>query len=134
MSKNRKILKILFLISPFVLVPLAIIFRESAVLVGNSFATCITYQLGFYCPGCGNTRAVISLLHGDIFSSIRFNPMIVFSLLILLALYVEILLEFFNKTIKIIPRSAKFWLVLLTVSILFYVLRNFIFILSPSSV
>ncbi len=30
-----------------------------------------------YCPGCGGTRAFFSLLHFDILSSLRYNPVLV---------------------------------------------------------
>lgn len=33
------------------------------------------------CPSCGTTRAIISLLHGDVISSLRMNP---FGLIVLL--------------------------------------------------
>lgn len=32
--------------------------------------------LGIPCPGCGLTRAVISLCHGDISSAIKLNPLV----------------------------------------------------------
>jgi len=33
---------------------------------------------GFYCPGCGMTRAAISLLHLDIYQSFRYNALLFF--------------------------------------------------------
>ena len=36
---------------------------------------------GYPCPGCGSTRALISLLHGDIKQSLWYNP-VVFILII----------------------------------------------------
>lgn len=35
--------------------------------------------LGIYCPGCGGTRAVVSLLHGDILSSLRYHPFVLYT-------------------------------------------------------
>lgn len=42
--------------------------------------TCIvnTY-FGLYCPGCGGTRALISLLHGHILWSLWYHPLVPYS-------------------------------------------------------
>ena len=46
-----------------------------------SIPTCPIYtNLGIYCPACGGTRAVISLLHFDFLSSILFNPIVIYTL------------------------------------------------------
>jgi hypothetical protein len=39
---------------------------------------------GFTCPGCGSTRGLHRLLHGDIVSAFEFNPLMVLSLPFLL--------------------------------------------------
>src|SRR5690554_3644064 len=46
---------------------------------------CIFHELtGLYCPGCGITRTVLSLLSLDFHQAFRFNPLLVF----LLPLYI----------------------------------------------
>lgn len=43
------------------------------------FPHCIFHELsGLQCPGCGGTRAMHALLHGDVAGAIRFNAFLVF--------------------------------------------------------
>lgn len=39
---------------------------------------------GYHCPGCGSQRAIHQLLHGDVISALRYNPLMVLSLPILI--------------------------------------------------
>ena len=36
---------------------------------------------GFYCPGCGGTRAVFSLARGEIVRSFIFHPIVIYTLI-----------------------------------------------------
>ena len=50
---------------------------------------CVFHKLtGLYCPGCGGTRAVHSLLAGDIPGSIYFHPLVVYGVAALLFIIV----------------------------------------------
>ncbi len=52
---------------------------------------CTLHQLtGLHCPGCGTTRAVHAIAQGRIHDAIRFNPLLVFGLpVILVAIAVQ---------------------------------------------
>lgn len=45
-----------------------------------SLPPCVMYNyFGLYCPGCGGTRALISLLHGRILRSLWYHPLVPYS-------------------------------------------------------
>jgi len=48
---------------------------------GNPLPGCPLYALtGFYCPGCGSTRCLYSLVHFDLPGAMAMNPLLVISL------------------------------------------------------
>ena len=50
------------------------IFGEKVLdLIPNCFFHAFT---GYYCPGCGGTRATFALLHGDILKSLFYHPFV----------------------------------------------------------
>ncbi len=76
---------------------------------------------GMYCPGCGSTRAVLSVLHGRFIMALRYNLGLCALAVICVLCYFEYVL---NK--KILPRSPWFWIVFGIILVLYYVFRNFI--------
>lgn len=44
---------------------------------------------GLSCPGCGMTRLVISLAHGEIYQAFRYNPFFFVTLPMLFILYIQ---------------------------------------------
>jgi len=80
---------------------------------------------GLNCPGCGSLRAMHLLVHGDVVTALRFNPLLILSLP-----FVACYSLVYVKS----PARAKMWLsamvrprwmvVMLVVLILFTVLRN----------
>ena len=41
------------------------------------FPPCLFHlATGYYCPGCGGTRAITSLLHGQILNSFLYHPVV----------------------------------------------------------
>lgn len=49
---------------------------------------------GLYCPGCGGTRAVRSLLKGDLWMSFRYHPLVLYTVF---AILLEVILRMASK-------------------------------------
>jgi uncharacterized protein DUF2752 len=69
----------------------AVLLRNANPYAANSLLPpCPFHALtGLYCPGCGSTRALYSLLHGDLPRALAMNPLLVVALpcVALMALY-----------------------------------------------
>lgn len=89
---------------------------------------CTIYELtGLYCPGCGMTRAVISLLNLDFYQAFRYNAFSIF-LLPLLGIYLltELYSWVFEKENVLFTKTPEWiFIVIVIMLILFGILRNF---------
>ena len=62
----------------------------------------ILKYLGFYCPACGGTRAVISLYHFHIIDSFLYNPIVIYTFITTtLYLIIETINLIFKKSISL---------------------------------
>ncbi|MEP6741962.1 MAG: DUF2752 domain-containing protein [bacterium] len=80
---------------------------------------------GFTCPGCGSTRGMHALMHGDIAAAFKFNPLLVLSLPFLLYAFVR----FTNAAIRgqMLPANkleAKYIWTIFVVVLFFWIFRN----------
>lgn len=76
-----------------------IVSRISGFSVSNFLLPCLFHSLtGYYCPGCGGTRAVAGLLHGNILESLYYHPFVVYAA----AVYVVFMV---TNTVEIISRG-----------------------------
>ncbi|MEL1265471.1 DUF2752 domain-containing protein [Pseudoxanthomonas putridarboris] len=91
---------------------------------GNPFPACMFKALtGLYCAGCGATRALHALLHGDVRAAFSMNPLLV---LVLPVLPVLTAWSLGWRPVRLQPAmrwllAPKLWLALL---LGFWVLRN----------
>lgn len=80
---------------------------------------------GFACPGCGSTRAMHALVHGDVIAAFKFNPLFVMSLPFLFYAFVR----FTSAAIKGRPLKgnqldAKYIWTIFGVVLFFWIFRN----------
>ncbi len=93
---------------------------------------CVLYSFtGYYCPGCGGTRALSALLKGHIIRSFIDNPVIILTAVYCILLYLQLFIRTFFNEKKIIPDSRLFNLILSGMLIIYYLIRNFIPALYP---
>lgn len=68
---------------------------------------CLFYVLtGFYCPGCGGTRAFFSLIHGHPLISVYYHPIVLYTLAVLVILaarYIKVNIYGENKNKILMP-------------------------------
>ena len=91
---------------------------------GNPLPPCPSRWLtGLFCPGCGSTRALHALLHGDLPGALAMNPLLVLSLPVVAVLALEWLRLLPAKLAPVALRigNARAWAVVL---IAYGVLRN----------
>lgn len=113
---NKKEIKIL---APIILV-LAVFIYISDPLKGPILPCIFNKITGFYCPGCGMSRAVHHLLHFNFIEAFKYNALI-FIIPPLLGLYYYLKTKNHNKQAKILI------IIMLIISLGYGVLRNVIF-------
>ncbi|HWN08369.1 MAG TPA: DUF2752 domain-containing protein [Pyrinomonadaceae bacterium] len=80
---------------------------------------------GFACPGCGSTRGMHALIHGDVLTAFKFNPFLVLALPFL----IYVLLRHTNAVLRKQPinrnrLNAKYIWALFVVILGFWIFRN----------
>lgn len=96
-------------------------------LVQLYFPPCFFYTVThFYCPGCGNTRTVLALLHGHPLQALHNNAAFCYLLVVLVLLYLQKVLCCFGKPVQLPPKGNWFPVVSVCVCMAYCLIRNFI--------
>lgn len=132
MKRYKTYQKVLVILLPFVSVGALWLLADFA-LKHVMLPECQFYKwTGLYCPGCGDTRAVIALMNGDVLLSLRQNALIIALLLLGIAMYAELLLKVvFEKKFKSPVFNLKFLVIFLILFSVYAVVRNFIPAIAP---
>lgn len=124
--------KVLVIVAPFAVLAVCALIAWF-VLHYVTLLPCPSYTLlHIYCPGCGSTRAVGALMHGDVLLSLRQNPAIVVMLLLAVLYYLEFALKVWGVRFRIpLLHNMKFIAALLVLWVAYAVVRNFVPAIAP---
>jgi nitrate reductase gamma subunit len=118
-KKYKFLIMVLFFVIALILY--SVLFRFGIVI------PCVFHELtGLYCPGCGVTRMMFSLLKLDFYQAFRYNNLVFLSIPLILFYFCDFIIKrFHNKSNYLYQKiSDKVWIILLIITLLFGVLRN----------
>ena len=88
---------------------------------------CIFHELtGFLCPGCGITRCIMSILHGNFYEAFRYNAFVFIGLPFFIFIYINNLINTLTDKGKKIVVPEKILIILVIILIVFGIVRNII--------
>ncbi len=87
--------------------------------------------LNFYCAGCGMTRAVRSLLSGDLFGSLHYNATLIFGSVLAFIAYILFVQKVFGRAIRLQRAIVGLMYVLLVFIVIYSITRNIFPVLAP---
>jgi hypothetical protein len=92
----------------------------------HQYIPCIfNVATGLHCAGCGTTRAIASLLQGNILEASRNNLLLfLWGPYCIYMLFIKILCEYFNKSYMVWQPGKKTVHILISIIIMYTVLRN----------
>ena len=122
-TKKKIIISLLVLIIIIIIIPLYFLYF---VKIGIVIKCPIHSILHIYCPGCGLTRMIKSILELNFYQAFRYNPLLFilspFILFLIIDNYINWLKSSKNSLYKRI--NSKVWSILLIIVLVYFVLRN----------
>jgi len=129
-TKHKKLFLLFFLIGFPIILLCFFVFNNIIIhwVQMLHLPACVFYKrFSLYCPSCGNTRSVLSLLRGDVFASLKYNITPVFFLILTTAFYIEALIYVIaKKKIDIVPRRISLLVEVLISFAVYFIVRNFL--------
>ena len=105
------------------------------ILVYNDIISipCIFHKLtGLYCPGCGATRMVKSILRLDFYQAFRYNQLLFIYTPFIIVLFINYIYCIFKKKNNILNKIPNYvWWILVVITVLYGILRNIFPVLGP---
>ncbi len=97
--------------------------------LGTVLRGCLLHDwFHLYCPACGGTRAMKALLKGDLWASVRYNPLVTVLLGFGLYVYVKARLRLKRGEERLVVIPKPFWTCFFVFLIVFFILRNLLLI------
>lgn len=122
---NIKIKRLLIVIISFISILLLSFLYYKINKIYHIGFNCVFHQItNLYCPGCGITRAIFSLIELDIIGAIKYNILIITAIPLILYYYLVNIINWINLKEKkeIYPKTM--WNIILVFVVLFGILRN----------
>jgi hypothetical protein len=117
--RPARLIPVILLISG-ILAIVVILHMENPFAENSVLPPCLFHMLThLYCPGCGVTRALYALLHGDVALAFRMNALAMLAIPLMPAMLVKSFSPGHSRLDRVL--DARFWLVLV---LCFFVLRN----------
>lgn len=95
--------------------------------VGEGFwLFCPIYKFtGLYCPGCGITRMLSSILNGNFYQAFRYNPLVFLLIPFMIFHFTDSIIAFYKKRKTVLEKYEPYvWYVLIGIFMVYGVLRN----------
>lgn len=107
----------------YIFLIIVVILMAILLIHGKIAIACVFYEItGLYCPGCGITRSILSLIDGNIYQAFRYNPIIFIDIpLIMITSIIDFIYKD-NKKVKKVTNAI--YIMLLIITLVFGVLRN----------
>ena len=98
-------------------------------ILGHTFhiyIPCVFHEItGLYCPGCGVTRMLYSLLSGDMYAAFRYNMLLFVCLPIIVFLGINYIYAGFKNKKPLCFKIPNFiWIISIVILLIWMIIRN----------